>query len=73
MNMFNQGGCASSRLDHMELQTRRGITMLHEAEDHCKSTHLAGCTRSRFENSFKMYVIEWTIIESLSVSETKLF
>ena len=29
---------------------------------------LAGCTRSRFENSFKMYVIEWTIIESLSDS-----
>ena len=34
---------------------------------------LAGCTRSSFENSFKMYVIEWTIIESLPVSETKLF
>ena len=34
---------------------------------------LAGCTRSRFEDSFKMYVIEWTIIESLSDSTSNFF
>ena len=37
------------------------------------SALLAGCTRIRFENSFKMYTIEWTIIESLSVSESNFF